>query len=295
MNGFIRSVLAEPANVRGILLAVLNGLLLSGVAAIGKEVTTDLPPFQVAFIRGITILIFMAPWFMRVGLSALRPHRFGIHLIRGLASAAAILLWFWALPRVPLADLIALEFTSPLFVIIAAILFLGEKAVAWRIGALIVGFAGSMIIVRPGFSDVSIGILAVLVSAVFFATNRVLAKLLLRTDTATTCIAVRAVLITAFMLPPALYVWEAPTNAQWGWLLLLGVFSVLNQFTATWAIKLADLGAIEPVNFLRLVWGALIGLVLFAEIPSPLTLIGGTIMVASVVYVTRRERTERKG
>lgn len=294
MNGFIQRVLAEPANVRGILLAVVNGLLLSGIAAVGKEVTTNLPAFQVAFIRAVLILIFLAPWFHRIGWREIRPNRLGIHLLRGVVSAAAVLLWFWALPRVPLADLIALEFTSPLFVIIAAILFLGEKAVAWRIGALIVGFAGAMIIVRPGFTDISIGVIAVLVSAVCFAANRVLAKLLLRTNTATTCIAVRAGLITLFMMPLALWVWQEPTAAQWGWLLLLGVFSVVNQFTATWAIKLADLGAIEPVNFLRLVWGALIGLALFAEIPSALTLLGGTIMVGSVVYVTRRERSEAR-
>lgn len=276
--------------MRGIILAVVNGLLLSAIAAIGKEVTTDLPPFQVAFIRSVLILIFLAPWFHRIGWREIRPNRLGIHLIRGIASATAVLLWFWALPRVPLADLIALEFTSPLFVIIAAILFLGEKAVAWRIGALVVGFAGAMFIVRPGFTDISIGVLAVLVAAVFFATNRVLAKLLLRTNTATTCIAVRAGLITLFMLPPALWVWQEPTSAQWGWMLLLGVFSVFNQFTATWAIKLADLGTIEPFNFLRLVWSALIGVAIFAEPVSYLTLVGGAIMIGSVVYVTHRER-----
>ena len=292
MKGFVRRVLEEPANVRGILLAVLNGVLLSAVAAIGKQVSADLPPFEVAFLRALLVLIMMWPLLMRIGWQQLRPHRVGIHIIRSAVGAIAVLLWFWALPRVPLADLIALEFTSPLFVLAAAILFLGEKSFLWRWGALIVGFAGSMIILRPGLAEVSLGHLAVLGSAVFFAANRIFAKLLLRTNTATTCVAVRAVLITLFMIPPAIWVWRWPTTIEWGWLLVISVFSVVNQFTATWAIKLADLGAIEPVNFLRLVWGAVIGIVFFAEVPSIFTLVGGTVMISSVVYVTQRERRE---
>jgi drug/metabolite transporter (DMT)-like permease len=276
--------------VRGILLSVATGLMLSAAAAIGKQVTAELPPFQVAFLRGLFLMIFMVPWLVRVGIKNLRPHRTGIHIVRGIVSAVAVLLWFWAIKRVPLTDLIALEFTSPLFVLAAAILFLGEESKMWRWGALGVGFLGSMIILRPGFNDISIGNLAVLGSAVCFAANRVFAKLLTRTDTPTTLVAMRGILMTVFMLPPALYVWQWPTTTGWGWLLLLGGLGVINQFTATWAIKLADLGAIEPVNFLRLIWAALIGFFIFAEVPSTFTLIGGTIMIASVVYITQRER-----
>jgi drug/metabolite transporter (DMT)-like permease len=276
--------------VRGILLSVATGIMLSAAAAIGKQVTAELPPFQVAFLRGVFLMAFLAPWLMRVGLRDLRPHRPGIHIIRALVSAAAVMLWFWAIKRVPLTDLVALEFTSPLFVLAAAIFFLGEESKLWRWSALGVGFAGSMIILRPGINEISIGNLAVLASAVCFAANRVLAKLLTRTDSPTTLVAVRGILMPFFMLPPAIYVWQWPSAAGWGWLLLLGALGTVNQFTATWAIKLADLGAIEPVNFLRLIWAALIGFFIFSEMPSTFTLIGGAIMIASVVYITQRER-----
>lgn len=289
MNRLVRRVLSEPANVRGILLAVISGILLSGATAIGKQLTAELPPFQVGFVRGVLLFLFMLPWMLRIGIRQFRPHRWWVHIARAIISAIAVLLWFWALPRIPLAELIALEFTSPLFVLVAAILLLGERSYTWRWMALGAGFAGSMLIVRPGFSEVSPGMIAILLSAICFAANRVMAKYLLRTDTPTTLVVIRAVLVALFMLPPALFVWEWPTTTQWGWLLLLGGIGMVNQFTATWAIKLADLGSIEPVNFLRLVWAALIGFFFFAEVPSILTMIGGSIMIGSVVYVTRRE------
>lgn len=284
--------MAESANIRGILLVVVSGILLAIASAIGKQVVQELPPFQVAFARSFFMLVAMAPWLFRVGLANLTTRRPWLHIFRSFLSAVAVLAWFWALPRVPLADIAALEFTSPLWVFLAAILFLGEQSRLWRWGALVVGFAGVLIIVRPGFAEVSVGVIAVLASSVLFAANRILAKPLMRTDHPTTLIAWRTVFLMLFMLGPALYVWEWPSAAGWGWLLLLGAVGMVNQFTTTWAIKLADFGAIEPANFLRLVWTALLGFAFFAEVPSLFTLAGGCIVIVSVVYVARRERQE---
>ncbi|MDP6173783.1 MAG: DMT family transporter, partial [Rhodospirillales bacterium] len=152
----------ESPNVRGILLAVINGLLLAIASAIGKQVTQELPPFEVAFLRSVFMFVFMVPWLMRVGFSQLRTSRIDLHLTRAVISSVAILLWFWALQTVPLADIAALEFLSPLWVLAGAILFLGEKSRLWRWAALGVGFAGTMVILRPGFVEISLGAMAVI-------------------------------------------------------------------------------------------------------------------------------------
>ncbi len=292
MRNLANRILLESPNVRGILLAVINGLLLAIASAIGKQVTQELPPFEVAFLRSVFMFVFMVPWLMRVGFSQLRTSRIDLHLTRAVISSVAILLWFWALQTVPLADIAALEFLSPLWVLAGAILFLGEKSRLWRWAALGVGFAGTMVILRPGFVEISLGAMAVILSTLCFASNRLMSKFLLRTESPTTVIAWRTGLLVVFMAPPALIVWQWPSLTAWGWILLLGFVGAVNQFANTWAFKLADFGAIEPVSFLRLVWAALLGLAIFSEIPSIFTLLGGTIVIASVIYVARRERRE---
>ncbi len=292
MRNFTRRILLESPNVRGILLAVANGFLLAVASAIGKQVTQELSPFEVAFIRSTFMLMAMLPWLFRVGLRHLKTRYPGLQIIRSGVSAVAILLWFWALQTVPLADIAALEFLSPLWVLAGAILFLGEKSRLWRWAALGVGFAGTMVILRPGFAEVSIGALAVVASTFCFAANRLISKFLVHTESPTTVIAWRTALLIVFMIGPALWVWEWPSLAAWGWLVLLGVLGAVSQFTTIWAIKLADFGAIEPVSFLRLVWAALLGLAIFSEIPSVFTLLGGAIVIGSVIYVARRERLE---
>jgi len=285
----------EPGNFIGVCLAIASGLALMGNGAIGKHLGAEMHPFVVAFIRSLMMTLVLFPWFMRKdGYARLRPSSHLRQIINGVVFTGAVLCWFWALPRVQLDLLAAIGFTSQIYAIVGAILFLGETARLWRWMALLVGFVGAMIILRPGFVEMTPGIIATVASAILFSTNRLLVKTIATKDNPETSVAWMAFWATVMLLPFMIPVWEMPNGEQWLWLIAISVLTIISHFCLAWALRLADIGAVEPTTFMRLIWGALLGFVFFNEIPDPFTVVGGVIVVASVIYIARRERQEGK-
>jgi drug/metabolite transporter (DMT)-like permease len=285
----------EPGNFIGVCLAIASGLALMGNGAIGKHLGAEMHPFVVAFIRSLMMTLVLFPWFMRKdGYARLRPSSHLRQIINGVVFTGAVLCWFWALPRVQLDLLAAIGFTSQIYAIVGAILFLGETARLWRWMALLVGFVGAMIILRPGFIEMTPGIIATVASAILFSTNRLLVKTIATKDNPETSVAWMAFWATVMLLPFMIPVWEMPNGEQWLWLIAISVLTIISHFCLAWALRLADIGAVEPTTFMRLIWGALLGFVFFDEIPDPFTVVGGVIVVASVIYIARRERQEGK-
>ena len=152
-----------------------------------------------------------------------------------------------------------------------------------------------LIILRPGFGEVSIGMLLLIFSSLAMATMRLISKIIMRRDTPMVLIVWQAGLIALFTLPAALAQWQWPTLEQFLLLAAMALSGTLQQIFAAWSIRLADFGVIEPVNFLRLVWGVALGLAIFGDIPSITTLTGGCVLIVTVLYITRRERCEGGG
>ena len=209
-----------------------------------------------------------------------------------MAGAIGMLAWFWALSRIPLAELFSLNFSSQLFAVVFAIWLLREPFVLSRWAALIVGFAGVLVILRPGVEGVSLGGLAILLSAFIWAGCRVDSKVITRYDSPATLVAWQTILLSVFTLPAAIPVWVAPDIFQLSWLILIAGLGTLSQIAMNWAIKLGDIAVIEPVAYFRLVWAALVGLLVFAEVPELLTILGAALVLGSVIYIIQRERTE---
>ena len=244
--------------------------------------------------RTAIMVALMLPAFARKGFAPLRPTRVWLHVVNALVFTAAFILWFWALPLVPLDLVAAIGFTSQLYAIAGAILFLGESSRPWRWAALGVGFVGAMVIVRPGFVAMSPGVLAVVASAVLFSTNRLLIKVIATRDSPEICILWQAIWAVLFTLPFALWVWAVPNWSQALWLFAIAAFAVGSHYTMAWALRLADVGAVEPTTFMRLVWGAMLGLVFFGEVPNLFTIAGGLVVLGAILYIARRERREGK-
>ncbi|MEK9678746.1 MAG: DMT family transporter [Rhodospirillaceae bacterium] len=285
----------EPGNFIGVCLAIASGLALMGNGAIGKHLGQEMHPFVVAFVRSLMMTLVLFPWFMRKdGYARLRPSSHIRQIINGTVFTGAVLCWFWALPRVQLDLLAAIGFTSQIYAIVGAILFLGETARLWRWMALLVGFVGAMIILRPGFVEMTPGIIATIASAILFSTNRLLVKTIATKDNPETSVVWMAFWASVMLLPFMIPVWEMPNGVQWLWLIAISALTIVSHFCLAWALRLADIGAVEPTTFMRLIWGALLGFVFFDEIPDPFTVIGGVIVVASVIYIARRERQEGK-
>ncbi|MBM3502935.1 MAG: DMT family transporter [Alphaproteobacteria bacterium] len=265
--------------------------LLFAVMVAGIRHTADLGihPLEIVFFRNLFGFLVIGPVLWREGFSLLRTDRlmfFGLRTILGLAS---MFLWFQAVAMTPLSETVALSFMTPIFVTVLAIVLLRENAGAMRWAATLGGFAGVVLIVRPGFVDVTTGHIWLLISSVFNAASMIIIKILARTEPAERIVAFMTILFTPLALIPALFVWQWPNLEQLWWLAVLGGSGTLAHVMMTKAMGIADVAALMPLDFVRLVFATGIGIVAFAEYPDLWTLGGAIVIFASSVFIARDE------
>ena len=280
-------------NMRGIGWMVLTGLFFVGVTGVVRHLGTDMNPIQAAFIRYGFGFVLMIPIFLRLDTVRLPMRIFGLNLGRGMLHGVGVSLWFFAMARIPIAEVTALGFTAPIFTTIGAALFLGEKLHLRRIGAVLVGFGGTLVILRPGFEAVSIGALAQVAAAPVFTGSFLIAKKLTETQSSTSIVAFLSIVVTLVLLPPALLVWRTPTLTELGLLFLVAFLATAGHFTLTQAFRSAEITVTQPAQFLQLVWATLLSLLVFGEQPVLWTWVGGAIIVASATYIAHRETREK--
>jgi len=259
-----------------------------------RHVGQQLPISEVVFFRNLFGLLAIAPLVLREGVGRLRTRKPGLHLLRSCTGILAMWLWFYALSVVPVAEATALSFSSVIFGSIAAAVLLGERMRLRRWSAVVIGFLGALLILRPGFQEMSLGLLAVLASSVFWALALIQVKHLSRFDTVVCIVALNQFLLTVFSALPALAVWQTPTPAQLGVLMLIGVCATAGHLMMTTAFKWGEASAVFPVDFARLIWAAAAGFVFFGEAPDVWTWTGGAIIFASTAYITYREARLRR-
>jgi drug/metabolite transporter (DMT)-like permease len=291
----------KGANLRGIGWMLLSGVLFVGVTGIVRHLGTDMSPIQAAFIRYAFGLVLVIPLLLHLGGGAwlfsggrARGRRLGLHALRGLIHGIGVMLWFYAMARIPIAEVTALGFTAPVFTTLGAALFLGERLRARRIGAVLVAFGGAMIILRPGFQEISAGALAQLTAAPLFAVSFLIAKKLTETETSPSIVAHMAIFVTLALLPGAIVEWRTPTWEELGWLFLTAVFATLMHLAMTQAFRCAEISVVQPFTFLQLVWATLLGYYVFAERPEVWIWIGGAVIVGSASYIAHREAMVRR-
>ena len=279
----------DRANLEGIGWMVVTGVLFVGVTGIVRHLGGDMNPMQAAFIRYAIGLALLSPLILRLGLAGLASARLGLHAVRGVVHGVGVMLWFYAMTRIPIAEVTALGFVAPIFTTIGAALFLGEKLHLRRIGAVLAGFGGALVILRPGISVVDPGAIAQLIAAPLFAASFLLAKKLTASDSNTAIVAYMSIFVTLTLAPPALLVWRTPTWEEMGWLLVTAVLATTGHFTLVQAFRKAEIMVVQPVHFLQLVWATLLGLYVFDESPDAWTWLGGFIIVSSATYIAHRE------
>ena len=199
------------------------------------------------------------------------------------------MLWFYAMARIPLAEVTAIGFSTPVFTALGAVFLLGEQVRLRRALAIVAGFVGMLVILRPGFNDISIGSLAQLCATLFFAGSYLLAKRLTREESALDIIIMLTLCSTLALLPAALYDWRAPTPGELGGLALVALFATAGHYALTRAFALAPLTVTQPLTFLQLVWAVLFGYWLFDEVPDGGVVLGALLIVAAVSYLAHRE------
>lgn len=266
----------------------LTGLSFVTVTASVKMVGPEVPSTQAGFLRYALGLVFLLPMLPAVRRTRVPRGLAGLFLARGLAHALAVSLWFFAMTRIPIADVTALNYLNPVYVILLAIVFLGERPGPWRLAAMGVAFIGTLIIIRPGFREIDNGHIAMLFAAVAMAGSYFLAKLLSQRVPAEVVVFYLSVIVPLALLPVVLRVWVPVGWADLGWLFVCALFATLGHYTMTLAFRVAPLAVTQPVMFLQLVWATLVGLVVFGEPVDGFVVAGGALIIASVSFINWR-------
>jgi drug/metabolite transporter (DMT)-like permease len=284
-----------PPSLRGIVLMTVSVGMATGTHGVIRHLGSDLPPEEVVVIRHFFALLTLGPFIMRAGLRrTLGTHRFGLHVTRGMIGGANALAWYTGLTLVPFVVATSLSFTAVIFLTVGAVLFLGEKAGPRRWSAVIIGFVGAVIILRPGVEVITPGAMLIMGSAVLSGVSMLLLKLLTRTESPLTIVTYMYLFRIGVAAIPAALHWVTPTLEHLLWFVLIGVVSSATNMAQAQAFKDADATLLAPVRFTRLVWAALIGFFVFAETPDLWTWVGAAVIGGSISYIAFREAQLKK-
>ena len=271
-------------------LLMMSSTVCFGLMAVAiKLASATLHTFEIAFFRNFFGLMAALPLLLRHGPGLLRTAQLPRYVFRCFIGIVSMLCGFWAIGHLPLAQAVALSYSTPIFVTIAAVIFLHEQVRARRWAAVALGFAGMIVIVRPGTDGFSAGTLVALVAAVLSGIVSIQIKLLSKTEPADRIVLLTTLLWVPMSLLPALTVWEWPHGIAWVWVIAAGFLGTGGHMLWTRALKLGDVSALTPISFMQLPLVAVAGWLLFQEPLDRWTAIGAGVIFAANAYIAHRE------
>ena len=280
--------------VKGVLWMVVTGLLFVCVTAVVKHVGTSLPGQQAAFMRYFLGLVFLIPMIKPIRDAHLSKRAIKLFALRGLFHSIGVACWFYAMTKISIAEVTAMNYLSPVYVTIGAAIFLGERLAARRIAAVCFALLGAFIILRPGFREISTGHIAMLFTAALFAGSYLIAKIMADEVSPVVVVGMLSIMVTIGLFPMAIAVWVTPTWTQTGWMFLLACLATAGHYTMTLAFAAAPVTVTQPVTFLQLVWAVLLGALVFHEPIDQWVIAGGLVILGSVLFITWREYALKK-
>lgn len=285
----------QKENLRGPLFMLLSCVLFSVMGGLIRYLSlSDFHPFMTAFVRTLLAILFLVPTFHSVGIAGLKTTRFNLHLFRGLVSAIAVVTSFYAVTVIPLATSVSYSFAAPVIATVLATIFLKERIRLPRITAVLIGFIGVVVLLRPGSAPLTTGVVSALIAALSVAFTIICIRALSQTDKANV-VAVYSLLITlpiSFIF--ALFEWTWPNIEQWIVLFIIGVCAASAQISISKAFSYSETTAIMPIDFTRLLFSATIGYFFYDENLDIYTIIGASLILGSAVYAAHREAIRNK-
>ena len=274
-----------PDGAKGVGLMLGSAASISGANGAVQHLShSNLHVFEIAFFRQLLGLIFMSALFLRGGLRPLITRKFGLHVLKSVLNVLAMLAFFYGLSLEPLAKVVSLGLTAPLFATIGAVIFLRERMTLHRWIALGIGVAGALIILRPGVQVVSLGALMVLTSNTLWAVALVVIKVLTRTESSVTVALYSSLLQTPIAFLFAVFFWQWPTAEQLLWLAGIAIFGTISQLALTEAFRKADATLVLPADFTKVIWASLIGYFIFNQVPEIWVGVGAVVIFLAVFY-----------
>jgi drug/metabolite transporter (DMT)-like permease len=280
--------------VTAILWMLVTGLCFIAVTALVKYMGPGIPPAEMAFLRYFLGLVFLLPALGALRAARLTKRQWRLFGARGVLHGLGVICWFYAMTRIPIADVTAMNYLSPIYVTIGAALFLGERLAFRRIAAVIVALIGALIILRPGFREIGSGHIAMIFTAIAFGGSYLTAKVMANEVKPAVVVAMLSIFVTIVLAPFAIAHWVTPTLWQLFVLFCVACFAVAGHYTMTLSFAAAPVTVTQPVTFLQLVWAVLLGYFVFDETVDIWVIVGGTVILASVTFITWREAVLRR-
>jgi drug/metabolite transporter (DMT)-like permease len=254
--------------------------LMLMITVAGREALRELNVFQLILIRASVGLLLLYPLIHRAGgFPAMRTRRLPLHIARNTIHFGAQLGWFFALTLIPIGQVVAIEFTMPIWTAIVAAMFLGERITVWKVAAIVLGIVGVVMIVRPATGEINPGQLIALVAAIGFGVSVAMVKSLTRTEQTVTIIFYMAAVQIAGSLLPGLYAWTWPSLTVWGWAVVVAFCGTFSHYCMTRAMLYADATVVVPMDFLRVPLTALAGWLLYSERLDAFTVLGAALIL----------------
>jgi drug/metabolite transporter (DMT)-like permease len=282
---------ALPPNrpIVGIIWMLATGLCFVAVTGIVRYLGTDLPAAQGAFVRFLIGLVFLSPVLIATFRQGAVAPVLPLFLARGGLHALAVILWFYAMARIPVAEVTAIGYLNPIVVTLGAAIAFGERLAARRLIAIGVALLGAIVVLRPGLREIEPGHYAQLGAAVSFGLSYLIAKRLSERVPAGTVVAMLSLTVTVALAPFAFAVWVPIRLDQIVWLALVALFATGGHYCMTRAFAAAPMTVTQPVTFLQLVWATLMGVLIFDEAADPWVFLGGALIIGAISYMTWRE------
>ena len=265
---------------------VVTTLLFAIVTGIVRYIGSDIPAPVAAFIRYIISTIFFFPLIVKMFILERNRSNKRFYWARGLAHGFGVILWFFAMARIPVSEVTAIGYITPIFVSIAAFIFLKEHFSISIIGALVICMMGMIIIIRPTTSGIAIGQLSMVIATLFFAASYILAKKLSSTESTLEILVALNFIVTVTLAPFAIAFWVTPSIKEVLFLSIVALFATAGHFTMTMALKLAPITITQPISYIQIVWASCIGFIFFGETISFWFSVGATLIILSSLYVT---------
>ena len=274
---------------RAVGFMVASTVLFGAMAVCIRLASSQLHPFEIAFFRNLFGFVFTLPLLYRYGWGILRTDKLNLYFLRCVIGIVSMLAGFWAIVHLPLAQAVALSYSTPIFVTIGAVFVLGEVVRARRWTAVIIGFIGVLVLMHPGAGTFNFASLVAVLAAVMSACVAISIKFLSRTEKADAIVIYTTMIWVPLSLVPALFYWTTPTGMTWLWIILAGGLGTTAHMCWTRALALADASLLTPISFLQVLVVGAFGYFLFGETVDGWTVAGAAIIFGSNIYIAHRE------
>lgn len=281
-------------NFKAIMLALIASFCAVLMSVFLKLAQEDSNVFTVGFLRFFFGLLLITPIIIQSNFKIYNTINFKLHILRCIINVPMMIFGFAALTYIPLEQIKAIGFLSPILVVILSVIFLGERIYLIRTFSLILGFIGTLIILRPGFIEINIGVYMVLTSALLWSCVIIITKFMSKNDSAMTILTFQYTFVTLFTLPLAIIYWNNPSFISLIYTLLAAIVGTVLHLCINNAYKLSDLSIIQPVWFTQLVFASFLGFIIFGSLPDFFTWIGAILVFISVLIITYRENYLKK-